>query len=153
MQFKSFEEIIAFAIEKEKGAAAFYEEAAGQESYAGGKRTFQEFAGEERKHQAILEGFLRGDTKLSDYDLKWIPDMKRSDYMVDVTFQKGMAYADILRLAMKREEASLKLYNELARQTDKEDLIKVFQMLSQEEAKHKLTLETLYDDYMAKMGD
>jgi len=26
-------------------------------------------------------------------------------------------------------------------------------MLSQEEAKHKLALETLYDDYMAEQGD
>jgi hypothetical protein len=26
-------------------------------------------------------------------------------------------------------------------------------VLCQEEAKHKLALETLYDDYMAKMGD
>lgn len=153
MQFKSFEEIITFAIEKEKEAAAFYKEAAGQESYSGAKKTFLEFAQEERKHQAMFEGFLRGDTKLPDYELKWIPDMKRSDYMVDITYQKGMPYADILRLAMKREEASLRLYNELARQTDKKDLIKVFQMLSQEEAKHKLTLETLYDDYMAEMGD
>jgi len=153
MQFKSFEEIIAFAIDKEKEAVAFYEEASAQESYSGAKKTFQEFAQEERKHQALFEGFLRGDTKLPDYELKWIPDMKRSDYMVDITYQKGMPYADILRLAMKREEASLSMYNELARQTDKKDLIKVFQMLSQEEAKHKLTLETLYDDYMAEMGD
>lgn len=153
MKFKSFEEIIAFAIEKEKEAVAFYEEAGEQESYSGAKKTFQEFAQEERKHQAMFEGFLRGDTKLPDYDLKWVPDMKRSDYMVDITYEKGMPYSDILRLAMKREEASLRMYNELSKQTDKKDLIKVFQMLSQEEAKHKLILETLYDDYMAEMGD
>jgi rubrerythrin len=30
---------------------------------------------------------------------------------------------------------------------------KVFKMLCQEEAKHKLSLETIYDDYMAEMGD
>ena len=54
---------------------------------------------------------------------------------------------------MKREEKSLKLYNELAEKTDNEDLIKMFKVLSQEEAKHKLTLETLYDDYMAEQGD
>ena len=153
MEFKSFEDIITFAIEKEKDAAAFYEEASGQESYSGAKKTFQEFAQEERKHQAMFEGFLRGDTKLPDYELKWVPDMKRSDYMVDIAYEKGMPYSDILRLAMKREEASLSMYNELGKQTDKEALIKVFQMLSQEEAKHKLILETLYDDYMAEMGD
>lgn len=153
MDFTSLEDIINYAIEKEKEAVAFYEEASEQESYSGAKKTFQEFADEERKHQALFEGFLRGDTKLPDYELKWVPDMKRSDYLVDITYEKGMPYSDILRLAMKREEASLSMYNELGKQTDKEELIKVFQMLSQEEAKHKLVLETLYDDYMAEMGD
>ena len=70
MEFTSFEDIITFAIEKEKEAAAFYEEASEQESYSGAKKTFQEFAQEERKHQAMFEGFLRGDAKLPDYDLR-----------------------------------------------------------------------------------
>jgi len=153
MCFESFEEIINFAIEKEKEAVAFYEDASGQEPYSGAKKTFEEFAEQERKHQAMLEGFLKGETKVPDYQLKWVPDMKRSNYMVDLTYEKGMPYSDILRLAMKREEKALELYNDLVGKTEEEDLIKIFQILSQEEAKHKLTLETLYDDYMAKMGD
>jgi len=153
MNFESFEEIIAFAIEKEKEAIAFYEEASEQEPYSGARKTFKEFAGEERKHASLLEGVLKGEAKISDYEFKWIPDLKRSDYLVDITYEKGMPYADILRLAMKREEKSLKLYNTLAEKTEKEDLIKVFKMLSQEEAKHKLVIETLYDDYMAEQGD
>jgi rubrerythrin len=79
--------------------------------------------------------------------------MKRSDYLVDIEYQKGMHYEDMLRLAMKKEEKALKLYNELAKKTEREDLITLFKVLSQEEAKHKLALETLYDDYMATQGD
>jgi rubrerythrin len=79
--------------------------------------------------------------------------MKRSDYLVDLEYEKGMPYSDILRLAMKREEKALKLYNELAEKTDKGSLTKAFSMLAQEEAKHKLALEALYDDYMAELGD
>jgi rubrerythrin len=153
MNFESFEEIIQFAIEKEKEAAAFYEDASSHEPYAGGKEIFKGFAQEERKHQTLLEGFLKGEKKASDYKLEWIPDMKRSDYMVDMTYEKGMHYSDALRLAMKREEKSLELYNALRKKTNNEEIIKVFQMLAQEEAKHKLALETLYDDYMAKQGD
>jgi len=153
MCFESFEEIINFAIEKEKEAVAFYEDASGQEPYSGARKTFEEFAEQERKHQTMLEGFLKGETKVPDYQLKWVPDMKRSNYMVDLTYEKGMPYSDILRLAMKREEKALELYNDLVGKTEEEDLIKIFQILSQEEAKHKLTLETLYDDYMTKMGD
>jgi rubrerythrin len=153
MSFDSYEEIIKFAIEKEKEAAAFYEDASRQEPYSGAKETFESFAKEEKKHQAMLEDFLRGERNISEYKFTWIPDMKRSDYMVDLEYEKGMPYSDILRLAMKREEKSLKLYNELAEKTDKGSLAEVFKMLCQEEAKHKLKLETLYDDHMAELGD
>ena len=153
MNFDSFEDIIRYAIDREVEAAAFYEDAAGQEIYSGAKKTFEEFAGEERKHEALLKDFLGGEKKLPDYQLKWVPDMKRSNYLVDLAYEKGMPYSDILRLAMKREEKSLALYNDLAKKADKGDLITIFQMLSQEEAKHKLHLEILYDDYMAEQGD
>jgi rubrerythrin len=153
MSFESFEDLIRFAIDKEIEAAAFYENASRQEPYSGAKAAFEEFAGEEKKHRAMLEGILKGEMRISDYKFKWIPDMKRSDYMVDIEYKEGMHYLDILRLAMKREEKSLKLYNELARKTEKKELTTVFKILSQEEAKHKLTLETLYDDYMAEQGD
>ena len=153
MSFESIEEIINFAIAREKEAVAFYEDAIKQESYVGARKTFESFAKEERKHVALLEGFLRGETKVTDYTFEWIPDMKRSNYMVDLTYEKGMSYPDALRLAMKREEKALALYKELNEKADEEEVVKVFKMLAQEEAKHKLALETLYDDFMAKQGD
>ena len=73
--------------------------------------------------------------------------------MVDIEYEKGMHYIDILRLAMKREEKALQLYNFLMSKTDDDDFIKLFKLLAQEEAKHKQTLETLYDDFMAEQGD
>ena len=153
MNFHDFREIIEFAIEKEKEAVSFYEDASAQQQFSDARKMFQDFADEERKHQALLEGFLKGEKTIADYDLKWIPDMKRSDYLVDIPYEKGMSYADILRLAMKREEKALALYNELSREIDDKEIEQIFKMLSQEEAKHKLALETLYDDYMAEMGD
>jgi rubrerythrin len=153
MNFESIEEILAFAIEKEKEAADFYALVARQEPFAGARKTFEEFAAQERKHQALLEDFEGNKEKVAAYKLKWIPDMKRSDYMVEMKYEKGMHYADILRLAMKREEKALALYNELQRKTDKEEYIRLFKILAQEEAKHKGFLETLYDDYMAEQGD
>ena len=153
MNFESIEEILKFAIEKEQEAAAFYEEVAQQESFSGAQKTFLEFAAEERKHQAMLEHFEGSREKIKTYKLKWIPDMKRSDYMVEMTYEKGMHFTDILRLAMKREEKALALYNELQRKTDQDEYIKMFKILAQEEAKHKRYLETLYDDFMAEQGD
>jgi len=153
MTFGSIGEILAYAIEKEKEAAEFYEEVSEKERFAGAKEMFKEFAAEERKHQALLENYEGNKEKLAEYKLEWIPDIKRSDYMVDIVYEPGMHYSEILRLAMKREEMALKLYNELQGQTDNQDFIKLFQILAQEEAKHKKFLETLYDDFMAQQGD
>ena len=54
MEFKEFQDIIDFAIEKEEEAVSFYEEAAEAQSMAGSREMFKEFANEERKHADIL---------------------------------------------------------------------------------------------------
>ena len=152
MSFESFKEIIGFAIEKEKDAAAFYTELAKQTSFSGVREFLEEMAQEEKKHQTMLENLENNKEELEKYTFKWIPDMKRSDYMIDLKYKNGMIYTDILRLGMKREEQALKMYNELQKKTNNPEHIKLFKMLCQEEAKHKLFLETLYDEEMAKQG-
>jgi rubrerythrin len=155
MKFENLEAIVKFAIEKEKEAVEFYETASKEEKFSGSKEMFLEFADEERKHQKMLENFGKDSVKkeIASYKLKWITDLKRSDFVVDMEFKKGMAYNEMLMLAMKREEKALKLYNEFLAQADSEEGKKLFKVLCQEEAKHKLALEKMYDDYMAKMGD
>jgi len=152
MSDQSFEEIITFAIEKEKEAAAFYTELAKQTTFAGIREFLEEMAEEEKRHQSLLENVKVNKKELDEYTFDWVPDIKMSDYMVDLTYRNGMVYMDILRLGMKREEQALKLYNALQKKTTNTEHIKLFKMLSQEEAKHKLFLETQYDKEMAKQG-
>ncbi len=151
MEFESFQDIVDFAIEKEKEAKAFYEEVSETESLAGYRELFKEFAAEEAKHVTLLESI--GKKGIEKYKFKWIPDLKRSNFLVDIEYEKGMGYKDMLHLAIKREEKALALYNDLQDKSDHEELKNVFKVLCQEEAKHKLKLETLFDDYMAEMGD
>ena len=155
MEFKDLKEIIDFAIGKEQEAAAFYEDASNEEMRSGTKDMLKEFAQEERKHQKLLEKFIsQGIVEgLDDYEFKWIGDIKRSDYVDEMEYKKGMLYNELLMLAMKREEKALALYNEMQKNADTEEGRTLFKVLCQEEAKHKLKLETLYDDYMAEMGD
>jgi rubrerythrin len=155
MDFKNLTAIIDFAISKEVEAAEFYRKVSEQESFSGKKEMFLEFAAEERKHEALLQNLKAGNVgaKLDDYKFKWITDIKRSDYVDDITYKAGMPYNEILILAAKREERALALYNELLANADTKEAKKVFKMLCQEEAKHKLALETMLDDYMAEMGD
>ncbi|MEJ2586176.1 MAG: ferritin family protein [Deltaproteobacteria bacterium] len=151
MKFESFEEIMEYAIGKEIEAAQFYEEASRKEKFSGVKDVFQSFAAEERKHQAMLEGFSKEN--IDAYPVEKIPDLKRSDYLVDLEYEPGMAYEDILKLAMKREEKAFKFYSDFSKQATQPEHKKLFDILAQEESKHKLRLETIYDDHMAEMGD
>lgn len=156
MEFKSYQAIIDFAIEKEIEAASFYAEAAGNEVRDETRKMFLDFAKEEKKHQYLLENLdCTGECSLvtQDYKFKWIGDLKRSDLMVDIALEKGMSYRDILLIAMKREEKALKLYNEMQQQSETETARNIFKILCQEEARHKLGLEKLYDEYMQEMGD
>lgn len=155
MNFANLDEILEFAISKEKEAVQFYSRLAKEESFSGAREMFTEFAREEGRHERLLVEFkTRGTAEaVRDYPLKWIKDIKRSDYTVELEYKKGMAYNEILMLAMKREEKALKLYNDFLKQAETPESQKVFKILCQEEAKHKLALETMYDDYMAKMGD
>lgn len=155
MNFENVQEVIDYAIEKEQEAHDFYMAASEQESFSGSKQMLKEFAQEELKHKRMLEdlGTKGVDKGIKDYKWKWIPDIKRSDYAVELEYTPGMSYKDMLMLAMKREEKALELYNKLQDMSQEEDAKTLFKMLCQEEAKHKLALETMYDDYMAEMGD
>jgi rubrerythrin len=57
-----------------------------------------------------------------------------------------MDYPDILRYAMKNEEKSHTFYLRSAEQCEDPELKRLFQMLAQEEAKHKLKFEKMYED-------
>ena len=153
MDFKTIEDVIAYAVEKEREAAEFYENLSKNEEFSVAKKTFAEFAVEERKHEALFADLGNNLEKLETYEYKWVPDIKRSDYMTELTYEPGMGYVDILRMAMKREEQALRFYNDVAGKVEDEQFIKVCKVLAQEEAKHKNILETIYDDHMAQMGD
>lgn len=155
MDFKNLTAIIDFAISQEQEAADFYRTIGEKEAREGKKHLFLQFAGEEDKHRRILENLKSGDTgqALADYPFTWITDIKRSNYVADLVYTPGMPYRDILMLAAKREENALALYNLLLSKAEDEAARKVFKMLCQEEAKHKLALEGTLDAYMAEMGD
>ena len=140
----TFERIISFAIEKEKEAAELYKNLSGLAKKSNTKIMFNELAAEEVKHREFLEG-ITGE-KVPALPLREVTDLKISDYLVDVSFKPDMEYQDILIMAMKREESSVKLYNDMATKVKDTELQKLLKFMAQEEAKHKLRLETEYDE-------
>jgi rubrerythrin len=84
MTFESFEVLIEFAIEKEREAAAFYASLAQKTSFSGVKESLLEMEKEETKHESLLKNLKDNKAMVEEYNFKWIPDMKRSDYMVEM---------------------------------------------------------------------
>jgi rubrerythrin len=153
MNFRSIDEILGFAIDKEKEAVTFYSELSKKESIADLAKTFKELAQEEAKHVKLLTNISKNRNVIDSYELKKVTDLKISDYLVEKEYSEGMPMQDILVLAMKREEMAVKLYTNLAMCSADDEFIKLFKLLAQEETKHKLTFETLYDNDLAGQGN
>ena len=148
MDEKKFKEIIQFAVEKEIEAFNFYTQASQIAKYSGAKELFLDLAKQEEGHRKLLEKLDM--EKIARARIAKIPDLKISDYMVDAELKPDLSYAEMLRIAMKREERSVKLYEDLKGNNPDEDLKKLFTFLIQEESKHKLRLEKIYDDEILK---
>ncbi len=148
MEEKKFWEIIEFAIEKEIGTHDLYTMCGQIAKYSGAKELFDDLAREEEGHRKLLENLSTG--KVVQAKLEPVPDLKISDYLIEVKCTPDGSYADILRLVMKNEEHSFKLYNDLRDSCKDQELKKVFAVLAQEEAKHKLRFEKIYDEEILK---
>lgn len=144
-----YQEIIQFAIDKEQEAVDLYGRMAAKTDRASGKILFQELADMERGHKAKLE---RLDKKyFESQKLKPIQDLKIADYLVDAELRPDSSYQDILLFAAKREKAAFDLYTDLARvYASTQDVKKMFEVLAQEEASHKLKIEREYDENIFK---
>jgi desulfoferrodoxin-like iron-binding protein len=141
--FGSINEILDFAIEKEQEASQFYTDWAKKLTSPNLRDMFEHFAQEELKHKEKLIWVQKGNT--FQPSAKQVTDLKIVDYLVDIMPSPNMDYQEALIIAMKREKASFKLYNDLTEVAGTENLQSLFNALAQEEAKHKLRLETEYE--------
>jgi rubrerythrin len=142
MKLNNVDEILRFAIRKEADAAAFYRMAADR-SNPGVKKAFEELAKEEEGHKKKLEGFdLK---KIEQMELKETKGLGISEMMEDVPYSSDMSYADLLRMAIKNEEKSQRLYTSTSQIVTEPSLKKLVMILAQEESAHKERLEKIYE--------
>lgn len=147
-EFSSIDDILQFAIDEEQKAVDFYSELANRANSEEMKKIFLEFAGEEVNHKSRL-------TRIREEGVFTMPsekvaDLKIGDYLVNVDPKPDMTYEEALVVAMKKEKAAFRLYNNLASRAPTEALKNVFLSLATEESKHKLRFEIEYDDYVLR---
>ncbi len=145
---KSFNDILEFAIEKEQEAADLYRDLGEKSDRAGTKEMFLELSRQEEGHKARLQAMDRD--AFPEKGNAEIPDLKIVDYLSPVEIGPDSSYQDVLIFAMKREGDAVALYSRLANDAGDEAGKNLFLTLAEEEKKHKLRLETEYDDNVLK---
>jgi len=148
MQWNKIDEVLDFAISEEEAAAEFYTSLSKRAGHPSMREVFEGFAREELGHKAKLLDVKAGEAVVGAKGA--VLDLKVSDYLVDVEPRPDMSYQDALIVAMKKEKAAFKLYQDLAALVQDDKMKTLFLSLAQEEAKHKLRFEVEYDDLLTE---
>lgn len=136
------QDIIDYAIEREKESYDFYTRAAERVDDKSLKSIFQELAAEEVSHKDFLEEFLR--TGATEINIRDFEDYRVSETVDKPKFTEEMSFVDAVALAMKKEEEAMELYQKLANSTENPEKKQLFLDLAKMEQLHKTKLEELY---------
>ncbi len=140
----SMTDVIGFAIHKEEKAMEYYQQCADRAKNPGIKKFFLEMVEEEQRHRDMLKGL--DTTSLDSLKLPKVEDLRISDYLIDVQFKEDITYQEALTVAMKKEEKAHAFYSGWQNKCMNEKTAKIFELLAQEEMKHKRNIETMYDE-------
>ncbi|MGB8226616.1 MAG: ferritin family protein [Sedimentisphaerales bacterium] len=141
-KFKSADEILDFAINREVDAYNFYVKLAAMAEKPKMVKVFSDLAVEELEHKTKLQAVKAGKGRIGEQE---VGKLDIVDYAKDVEPNPKMSYVDLLVVGMKKEETSRRLYTDLAAIIQEQRLKDIFLKLAQEEAKHKLRFEFEYD--------
>ena len=144
MNLSEYKEIIKQAIANEVEAKKFYEEAAKTLTDPYLKKLFTSLADEEKKHRDILTRIVASNT--IDRYFSETRDYKVAETMEEPELSMDMQPADAFALAMKKEEAAMKQYTEMAGMCDDAEKRQVFLDLAAMERDHKLKMESAFTD-------
>lgn len=146
MSPQEFNQILDFAVEREKEAVRFYHQLQSDAKFKAQIEMLKELEAMETGHVIVIEN-LRAKG-ISESDIPKVQNLMISEYITVDVEEADLSYQNLLIRAMKREEASYKLYSEMSVKFGDSEVAMLFRKLASEEAKHKLQFEKLYDEWI-----
>ena len=137
-KFDRIEKILDFAVSREVQAHKFYLKLAKRTKDPELRKVLKELAGEELCHKGRLQAVKKGKLELFSENKV---DIQLDDRGVEVGPGLLIDRQDIIALAIRKEEESIRLYRTLARTLDWGGLRDTFLLLAQEEAEHRSRFE------------
>ena len=144
MDRRKYEQIIKAAIQSEIEAHLFYQQVADRLEGGHLKEMFLIFAQEEEKHRKILEGFVENPDRSVHFASS--SDFHVAETVDEPTLSVDMKPAEAIALAMKKEEAAMKHYTQLASACSNDEQKDLFLELASMERGHKAKMEQAFVD-------
>ncbi len=134
--------IIYEAVDREDDSYTFYKKAAEKCVDSQTKSLFERLSNEELKHKAYLQNFL--ETQANDIKIDDSEDYNLSQEIDRPRLSTEMDFKDAIKLAIKREEEAMKMYDDIAQSCLDAEEKNIFSGLSKMEKKHKTELEEVF---------
>lgn len=144
MDQKTYQQILEDAIQGEIEAHKFYLSVAQKTQNSFLRELFLSFSEEEKKHRHILENFR--DNPSGTINFIEVPDFHVAETVETPELTLEMRPQDAIALAMKKEQAAMEHYTQLAYACTDPDQKKVFLELAAMEREHKYKMEAAFVD-------
>jgi rubrerythrin len=149
-QLENIEDIIDFAIQREREAQATYLSYAGQTGRRGFSDLLLSMAEMEKEHERKLVELKQGRRALASFSPPKVADLGLAETLVEVPFSENMDYGDFLILVIHKEREAEQLYRKLQSMTTSADVGTLFALLADEERKHRDWAQERYDQDILK---
>ncbi len=142
-RLQTVNDVLEFAIARELESHQFYMDLGKLAVRPEARDMIHRLAAEEVQHGIYLQALQAGEVAFAGDEE--IGSLNIEETLLEVTPGPQMSYADLLVMAMKKEQAAVRLYTNLASIARNQAQRDVLQKMAQEEARHKLRLEVEYD--------
>lgn len=140
-EFRTFEDILDFAILQEKAAQEFYSDLAGKVQDEHVRIFYLELVQQEHIHEKKLMELKRYDYDLQEPDLE---SLRQSGYLNALPVSPEMTMEEAVQYAIMKEQSAQLLYTTLASMVDRAELAALFRTLAEQEQAHAAFFQTEY---------
>jgi len=141
-------ELLDTAIYKEIVSQALYIAGQSRTQDAGAKALMKELAEEELKHSQWLKNLKEKGLEKQGWHQKKAANLMISEYLTGGDTLEGAGLQDTLTFAIKHEQQSVEFYLKMMGIMRDQTAKRLCERLVQKELRHKLRLETFYDDML-----
>ncbi len=139
-------EVLRTGVQREIESQQLYTELGGMVRDTQAKYVFTKLVREEKRHQDILERFLKGGMQAGMLKPDEVLDYRVAESLNQPAVKPDMALPDIVLLAANREKMANEFYLGLAAAHPAGEPKRLLLKLASQELGHKQKMETLYAD-------